>query len=217
MITVEHGDVVKLHYVGREKKTGEIFDLTDPDVAESEGVQTQEELGPVKILLGDDQLIEGVEEAVMDMENGDEQTIEAPKDKAFGSRESDSIKTISEREFEEHDVTPRRGMPVEIDGRRGRVITAMNGRVKVDFNHPMAGKDLEYDITVLETIEDTDGQARAVLDKHFEDQYELSVDENDIEILFDADVSEDVGEAIEEQLTKLNAVENVTIEFEDDE
>ncbi|MCJ7429156.1 MAG: peptidylprolyl isomerase [Candidatus Nanohaloarchaeota archaeon QJJ-5] len=214
---MEPGDVVKLHYVGRDAKTGEIFDLTDPDVADAEDVETQEELGPVKILLGDDQLIEGVEQAVMDMEEGDEQTIEVPTEKAFGSRDSDNIKTISEREFEQHDVTPRRGMPVEIDGQRGRVIMAMNGRVKVDFNHPMAGKDLEYDISVLETIEDTEGQARAVLDKHFEDQYDLSVDEQDITITFDADVPEDMGEAIEDQLTKLNAVENVTIEFEADE
>lgn len=216
-MTVEQGDVVELHYVGRDAKTGEIFDLTDPDVADEEGFETQEELGPVKILLGDEQLIEGVEEAVMDMEAGDEQTIEVPQEKAFGSRDSDQIKTISEREFEQHDVTPRRGMPVEIDGQRGRIIMAMNGRVKVDFNHPMAGKDLEYDIEVLETLTGTEEQARAILDKHFEDQYELSVDGEDIEIVFDADVPEDIEESIDEQLSKLNAVDSVTIEFQDEE
>lgn len=216
-MTVEQGDVVKLHYVGRDAKTGEIFDLTDPDVADEEGFETQEELGPVKILLGDEQLIEGVEEAVMDMDEGDEQTIEVPQEKAFGSRDSEQIKTISEREFEQHDVTPRRGMPVEIDGQRGRIIMAMNGRVKVDFNHPMAGKDLEYDIEVLETLTGTEEQARAILDKHFEDQYELSVDGEDIEIVFDADVPEDIEESIDEQLSKLNAVDSVTIEFQDEE
>lgn len=216
-MTVDQGDVVKLHYIGRDAKTGEIFDLTDPDVADEEGFETQEELGPVKILLGDEQLIEGVEEAVMDMDEGEEQTIEVPQEKAFGSRDSDQIKTISEREFEQHDVTPRRGMPVEIDGQRGRIIMAMNGRVKVDFNHPMAGKDLEYDIEVLETLTGTEEQARAILDKHFEDQYELSVDGEDIEIVFDADVPDDIEESIDEQLSKLNAVDSVTIEFQDEE
>ncbi|MDY6778031.1 MAG: peptidylprolyl isomerase, partial [Candidatus Nanohaloarchaea archaeon] len=148
-------DVIRINYVGRVKKTGEIFDLTDEAVAEDEEIDTSNmDLGPVPVLLGEGYVLEGLDERIKDMEPGDERTVEVPAEDAFGNRTSDNIKTLSKREFDEYDVTPRRGMPVEIDGRRGKILTVSNGRVKVDFNHPLAGKDLEYDVEVLERLED---------------------------------------------------------------
>lgn len=218
---MEDGDVVEINYVGRIKNTGEVFDLTDPDVAEEEDIDTSSmDLGPVKILLGEEYVLEGLEDAIRDMNVGDEETVEVPKDKAFGSRTSDNIETVARGEFDNHDVTPRRGMPVEIDGRRGKILTASSGRVKVDFNHPLAGRDLEYDIEILEQVEDTEERVKAVVDFHANFDYETEVDDGQVRIVFEEDAPDALGEHLPDEIEKLDDVDDAEVTVrsgEDDE
>ncbi|MFB6077189.1 MAG: peptidylprolyl isomerase [Candidatus Nanohaloarchaea archaeon] len=135
----DDGDVVRIEYVGRVQDTGEVFDLTSEEIAEEEGYDTEQfDLGPVTVLLGADHVIEGLEDAVREMDAGDAETVTVPAEKAFGDRDSDAIETFSTQAFEEYDVTPRRGLVVEIDGRRGKILSTTSDRVKVDFNHPLA-------------------------------------------------------------------------------
>ncbi|MDY6768995.1 MAG: FKBP-type peptidyl-prolyl cis-trans isomerase, partial [Candidatus Nanohaloarchaea archaeon] len=74
---VEDGDVVEIDYVGRVTESGEIFDLTSEAVAEEEDLETEEmELGPVKVLIGAGHVIPGLEDALKEMDAGDERTVE---------------------------------------------------------------------------------------------------------------------------------------------
>ncbi len=51
-------------------------------------------------------------------------------------------------------MTPHVGMELTSEGHKGRVLTVSGGRVKVDFNHDLAGKNLEYSIVISDIIED---------------------------------------------------------------
>lgn len=210
---MEDGEVFEIEYVGRVKRTGEVFDLTDKETAEEEGMDTEKmDLEPAKILVGEGFIMDGLEERIKDMAPGETKEVEVPKEDAFGSRKSKNIKTIAEREFKKYDVTPRRGMPVEVDGRRGKILTVSSGRVKIDFNHPLSGKDLEYEVEVLRKIEDVEEQVKSVIDFHLDAEYGLEIDEENVKVKMEKDLPEEAVKHLEEAVEKLNSVENCEIE-----
>jgi FKBP-type peptidyl-prolyl cis-trans isomerase SlyD len=153
-MTLEKGDMVLIHYVGRDSN-GEIFDLSDEEVAEEKGVKDERvDYGPVPVLIGEGYVIEGLEETLKDMEPGKERDTEVPSEKAYGSRTTDNIETYRESEFREQEVTVNTGDRIMVGDKQGRVVSKGSGRVRVDFNHPLAGEDLSYSLEVLEKIEE---------------------------------------------------------------
>ena len=84
-------DVIRLHYTGRIKETGEIFDTTYEDVAKEAGIYSEKGIyGPVPIAVGAGHVIKGLDEALEGLEVGKKYTIEVPPEKAFGRREEKS-------------------------------------------------------------------------------------------------------------------------------
>ena len=155
------GDMVLVDYVG--KTDGEIFDLTVEEKAEEADLEA-ENFDPIPVLIGEKYVIEGFEEALESMEVGDEKEVEISPEKGYGERDSDQIEKYPEKEFERQDVQVRVGEELMIGNRRGRVISKGSGRVRIDFNHPLAGKDLEYWIEIKEKVEDDEKKARYIFD-----------------------------------------------------
>ncbi len=207
---------MELNYIGRIENSGEIFDLTDPEVAEEEDIQQERELKPIKILLGKGYILESLEEKIEGMDVGDEETFQVSKEDAFGSRESDKIKTVSKKEFKEHEVRPHRGMPVEIDGKQGRILSVSSGRVKVDFNHPLAGRDLEYTVEILKKIDDKEEQAEAILEFYGIESSDMELEDGEIKITADQ-MAEPVRNKVEEDLEELEGVKEATVGAEEGE
>lgn len=155
--------MVLVEYIG--KTDGEIFDLTIEEKAEEKGMNTEEmDFSPIPVLIGEGYVIEGFEEALRDMEIGDEKEIEIGPEKAYGERDSEEVETYPEKEFTKQDVNVRQGEEVMIGNRRGKVIYKGSGRVKIDFNHPLAGKELEYWIKAKEKVEDDEEKAKKIFD-----------------------------------------------------
>ncbi|WEL19150.1 FKBP-type peptidyl-prolyl cis-trans isomerase [Candidatus Nanohalococcus occultus] len=150
---MKEGELVLIGYTGRAE--GEIFDTTDEDVAKENSIDREDaELKPVPVLIGREYIIEGLEEKLYDMEVGDKQEVTVPAEKGYGKRSSDNIATYPEKEFQKQGVEVRPGEELMIGQRRGKVVSKGSGRVRIDFNHPLAGKELEYDLEVLEKVED---------------------------------------------------------------
>jgi len=154
--------MIKVDYVG--KTDGEIFDLTSKEKAEEAGLNTEQmEFEPIYVLIGENYIIEGLEEALKEMSVGEEKDLEIPAGKAYGERSSDDVETFPEKEFKKQDVNVRRGEQIMVGGRRGKVVSKGSGRVRIDFNHPLAGKDLEYWVKVVEKVEDDQEKAQGIL------------------------------------------------------
>ena len=150
---MKQGDLVLIDYVGRAD--GEIFDLTLEQKAKENDMMRQDvEYKQVPVLIGKEYVIEGLEEAVKSMEVGDEKEIEVASEKAYGPRDSDNVKTYPEKEFKKQDIQVRPGEELMIGNRRGKVVSKGSGRVRIDFNHPLSGKDLSYWVRVNEVVED---------------------------------------------------------------
>jgi FKBP-type peptidyl-prolyl cis-trans isomerase SlyD len=178
---LQEGDVIKLDYTARTVEDDRLVDTTDPEIAEEEDVDSEDqEFGPRTIVLGEGHIFPSVEDDIIGGEVGDEGEVVVPADEAFGEYDDDEVRTISAEKIPEDDRYP--GAQIQIDGDEGFVETIIGGRARVDFNHPLAGEDIEYEYTVISEIEDREEKAKGLLDMF------LGLD---LEIWFETDTVEE--------------------------
>jgi len=152
------GDFVLIDYVGKVSETGEVFDTTIEEEAKKGGIYQEGNLyEPILVVVGEGWILKALDESLLDLELKKTTTIEVPPEKAFGNRDPEKIKLYPLRKLTSQRITPRVGMRVQVDGRLATVRTVGSGRVLLDFNPPLAGKTLVYEITVqkkLRTVKD---------------------------------------------------------------
>jgi FKBP-type peptidyl-prolyl cis-trans isomerase SlyD len=164
---MQKGDFVYISYVGRVKESGEIFDVTSEEIAKKEGVYNPEiKYGDIPIIVGAGFVIPGLDEALEKMNIGEKKIVEIEPKKAFGERREDFIKLIPETEFKKQNINVKVGDFVNVNGITGRVLSINAGRVRVDFNHPLAGKALVYEVEIKKQVTDTKEKIYAIL-KYF--------------------------------------------------
>lgn len=138
---IKEGDFIRLNYTGYAN--GILFDTTVEQKAREAGVFEEEKsYQPKVICVGKQQIILGLDEAIIGKEPGFEETLEVPPEKAFGEHEQELLRSFEKKSFSKK---PERGMPVSIpDEGKGTVVNIIGNRVIVDFNHPLAGQTLTY-------------------------------------------------------------------------
>jgi FKBP-type peptidyl-prolyl cis-trans isomerase 2 len=151
-MTVKKGDFLEVSYTGRIKSTNLIFDTTDPEQAKKAGIKAK--VHPVKIIVGKRLIIPGLDEALIGKEIEKQFTVEISPEKGFGKRVAKLIKLIPLKEFKQRKIDPYPGLRINIDGIAATVLSRSGGRVLVDFNHPLAGKDLKYTFIVKKVIKE---------------------------------------------------------------
>ncbi|OGI12240.1 hypothetical protein A3K64_02845 [Candidatus Micrarchaeota archaeon RBG_16_36_9] len=143
-------DFIRVSYSAKIKETGQEFDKTDDK--------------SVPIIIKPGFLLKGLEEALLEMNVNEKKIIEIPPEKAFGERDSKLMRLIPISEFRKHSTDPEPGMFFQADNMRGKVLSVSGGRVKVDFNNPLAGKTLIYDLEIKEKIESIDDKIRVLFE-----------------------------------------------------
>ncbi|HHN81253.1 MAG TPA: peptidylprolyl isomerase [Methanomicrobia archaeon] len=176
------GDFVVIDYLAKVKATGEYFDTTDEEKAKELGLlQEDKTFKPVTVVVGANHVIEGLDEALEEMDVGEERTVEVPPEKAFGRRDPNLVTTIPMREFSKQGIMPRRGMSLEVGGKWAIVKSVSSGRVTLDYNHSLASRDLVYDVKVLSKVEDTTEKLKSLIELHLgtfdESNNSISIDE----------------------------------------
>lgn len=167
-MAIENGDFVRLNFTGKIKENDDVFDTTYEDVAQEAGIYVEEKTyKPIPIVVGGNHVLPAIEEAIEGLEAGDSKNIEIDSENAFGKRSSDLIQLIPMREFKKQGMTPVPGMQITSNGQTGKILTVNGGRVKVDFNHELAGKDLVYDVEVVEVIEDDEDKIKSMIELHY--------------------------------------------------
>lgn len=147
------GDFILMDYIGRVSETGEVFDTTIEDVAKEEGTYKEGGLyEPSLVVVGEGWVLKALDESLPDLGLKKTGKIEIPPDKAFGNRDPAKIRLYPLRKLTSQRITPQVGMRVEVDGRLATVRTIGSGRVLLDFNPPLAGKTLLYEVTVQKKL-----------------------------------------------------------------
>jgi peptidylprolyl isomerase len=150
----EKGSFVLINYVAKVKETGEVFDTTIEETAKKEHLYKEGEIyEPKLVVIGEGWVLKSLDESLASMEIENPNSVEIPPDKAFGQRDPEKVKRISLRHLAEKGINPTLGMRVEYDGKMATVRALGAGRVLLDFNPPLAGKTLVYEVTVQKKLE----------------------------------------------------------------
>jgi FKBP-type peptidyl-prolyl cis-trans isomerase SlyD len=196
---LQSGDVIKLAYTARTVEDGRLVDTTDEEVAEDEGVDTdQQEFGPRVVVLGEQHIFPDVEEDIYGNSVGDEGTVTVAATDAFGEYDESEVRTVSKDKIPEDDRYP--GANVQIDNEQGHVETIIGGRARVDFNHPLAGEDVEYDYEVVAEVTDREEKATGIIDMMLGMELDLwfeqeTVEEEQLVESEDSEASDDADES----------------------
>ncbi len=140
MSQVKEGDKVKVHYTGT-LDDGSVFD-------------SSKERQPLEFEVGSGQIIPGFEKAVLEMAPGDSTSIEIPSGEAYGDVREDMIVNV-EREKLPADIDPEVGMQLQLQQPDGNALPVVvsevtDSHVTIDANHPLAGRDLKFEIELIE-------------------------------------------------------------------
>jgi len=135
------GDTVKVHYTGT-LEDGTVFDSSI-------------DREPLEFTIGEGQLIPGFEEAVVGMSQGESKTVEIPADEAYPYHEE--LVFVVERDQLSPDLQPEVGQQLQFQQEDGTIVTLKvidisELSVTLDANHPLAGKDLTFDIQLVEIL-----------------------------------------------------------------
>jgi len=158
---VSKGDFILVDMTGRVKD-GEVFETTLRDVAEREGIYDENEVyEPRLIVVGEGWVLPEIDSALEGMKIGDTKSVEVKN--AFGEWKKENVKSFPLKEFLKNNIDPKPGMRVRIGGKLALVKRVGGGRVRVDMNHPYAGKTVVYDVSVKRRIADHDEKIRALI------------------------------------------------------
>jgi peptidylprolyl isomerase len=135
------------------KESGETVDTTFDSVAKDAHIHREDStFGPKFIILGEGWLPKGLEESLVGLDPGTNKTVELTPEKGFGNRDPGKMRLVPLRRFRDKEY-PTPGQQVEFDGRPAVVRAVGAGRVQVDYNHPLAGRTLVYDVSIDKVLE----------------------------------------------------------------
>jgi FKBP-type peptidyl-prolyl cis-trans isomerase 2 len=182
-MAVKEGDFIRLEYTGKVQETGNVFDTTDENVAEEAGIKLDNKsYGAIPIVVGGGHVLKGLDEAIIGMGEGEEKTVEITPEEGFGLRDPKLLQLIPMGEFKKQGMKPEVGMAITSDGTTGIIRSVSGGRVRVDFNHELAGKNLEYNIKVIKEIEDDVDKVKSMIELHYSAP-NLDSDKHNIQII----------------------------------
>jgi peptidylprolyl isomerase len=142
MIQAKPGDTVRVHYTGK---------LTDGTVLETSYGST-----PLELNLGEGMVFPDFENAIMGMKPGESTTVSIPAGNAYGQYHGEMVLEI-ERENLPDNLDPEIGQMLELKWENEKTLNVMitnvsESTITVDANHPLAGRDLIFNIVLIDII-----------------------------------------------------------------
>ena len=139
---VKKGDTIRVHYTGK-LEDGQEFD-------------SSLKRDPLQFEVGTGSMIKGFENAVLDLKPGDKKTVTIVPEEAYGERDENLLIKMPKKSVPEG-VTPEVGMRLQIANKQGQAVPVvvtevLDDSLRLDANHPLAGKTLVFDIEVVEIL-----------------------------------------------------------------
>lgn len=151
-LAIEKGDFIKVSYTGKFDDE-KIFDTTDEELAKSNNIYNDRGMyGGDVVIVGAGHTIVGLDEDFVGKDVGYSGTVEIPPEKGFGEHNLKLVESVSITKFKDRKVYE--GLEVEVNGQRGVITKVIGRRVRVDMNHPLAGKTVIYEYNIEKLLDD---------------------------------------------------------------
>jgi len=160
--------IVSVNLTGKDLVSGKVFETTSESVAKYAGIYRDgSAYKPATIIAGAGDLLKALDEEIAKMKVGEKKTLKLPPEKAFGERKKELVVVVPLREFDKRKIRPFPGLIVDVNNQYGKVQTVSGGRVRVDFNSDLAGKDVEYEIEIEKEFKTDKEKVGALVEKFF--------------------------------------------------
>lgn len=208
------GDFIELDF--NAYANGVLVDTTREEEAKKAGAEIDKtdrnkKFKPLVLCIGEEMVLKSFDKALEDKEIGKEYEIKLKPEEAFGKRSFQLVKTLPISAFQE---TPYAGMFVNVNGIVAKVISINSGRVVLDFNHPLAGKEITYKFKINTIIKDKEKKI-AVLAKNFAIEFQqFDPKENKIVIKNLENIDKSIVEQFKKKVKELVGID-IKIENKD--
>ncbi|TFG08082.1 MAG: hypothetical protein EU539_03370 [Promethearchaeota archaeon] len=169
---VEEGDFVLVKITAKTQK-GKVFRVSSVEDAKKAGIYEEERerqgyYAPEFVIVGKPGFVnEGLTETIKSMKYFEKKSVRIPPSKAFGKRDPNKIERIGIAKFRKmnNGKNPEIGQEFvkqskQAQAQRGTVIRITQGKVIVDYNHPLAGQNVDYNLEIIDKIEDFDEKVK---------------------------------------------------------
>ncbi len=186
-MALQKGDFILIDYVAKVKETNEVFDTTKEDVAKKEHLHKEGQIHePELVVVGEGWVLKALDDALTAMDINKPQTVEISPEKGFGPRDPEKIKRVSIKQLYAKEINPVVGARIEFQGKSATIRSVGAGRVLLDFNAPLAGRTLIYDVTITAKLGKTAEKIGAIVHRRVpvveQDKFKLTIKEGNLTI-----------------------------------
>jgi FKBP-type peptidyl-prolyl cis-trans isomerase 2 len=178
---IVEGDIITLDfdaYILNTDGTEEIFDTTNAEHAKAGDIFNEKATyEPIVTIVGDGRVIPGLDKSFLTAAIDEKATVEIPSSEGAGERQPNMVEIFSIRELQKQDINPEPGMRVQIKNKVGTITNMTSGRVRVDFNDPLAGKTLKYNYTISKKAGTPEERALGIIEADYgrSDEFKASI------------------------------------------
>jgi|TARA_Y100000031_G_C8203525_1_gene377458 FKBP-type peptidyl-prolyl cis-trans isomerase SlyD len=196
-------DFIEIEYTGKVKEDGTIFDTTDEKIAKENNLHGHD-FSPVVVCVGEGHVLPGIDKDIEGKEVGKEYEIDIKPEDAFGNKDAKLIHLIPTNKFKQQNIQPMPGMQLNIDGMMGTIKTVSGGRTMVDFNHPLAGKELHYKVKINKKIDDDKEKLGSVINLTLGTKdFKVDLNEGNAKISLKTEIPKEIHETMENKVKEL--------------
>lgn len=190
-MSMQKKDFVEIEFTGKVKG-GEVFDSNIKEDLKQANLDFESK--PLVFCLGEGMFLKSIDDFLIGKpESPATYELDLKPEDAFGKRVPSLVQMIPLKVFIQHKANPVPGAMFNFDGRIGKTLTVSGGRVMVDFNSPLAGKDVHYKINLKRKVTDLKEKVKALNEFLFRKDIDFTVEGNKIILRPDKDMKRFVG------------------------
>jgi len=208
MVNVKKGDFVEVEYIRKIKLGDKIFDTSDEEIAKTNNIYNPKiKYGPVVVCIGENNVLKGLDNSLEGKEIGKDYEIPLSPIDAFGPKNPKLMKTVSRSLFKKQNMNPYPGLQINAEGTIGTVRSVNGGRIILDFNHPLAGRELIYTFKILKKVDDVNEKVDSLMNFSLamfgKDNFKTKVEENILKITSKMELPKPIKEIFDEKVKEL--------------
>lgn len=190
-MAVNKSDFIEIEYSAKTREDNTVFDKTEK---------------PIIICLGNGYLLPKLEQDLIGKEVG-KYTVSLKAEESFGKKDVKLVQLVPTKEFLSKNIQPSPGLRIDVDGAIATIKSVSGGRTLVDFNHPLAGKDVVYEIEIKRVVTDSQEKIKSLLDMAGLKDFTLTSDNNKFSVKIKEDLPKEIVDQLQNRIKELTSAE----------